>query len=142
PHGSSDFRFYRALYTLTYSETCTYTFTATREPWGGPYAGTICNCGVVGHVEGGARHDADAELRRAVLVRVALRRRAGHEPGGADRRGARGLLLDGALGGAVARRDPAGTDRDDREGASGEGGRWFRHHADRSGDRGACARDR
>src|SRR5690606_9976603 len=116
----------------------------TRTPWGGAYAGTVCDGGVVGDVEGGAGQDADAErgVRGAVLVRVALRGRAGHEPGGAARGGARGLLLDGALGGAVACRAPTGADRDDGQGAPGEGGGRFRDHAGRAGDAGAGSGDR
>ena len=48
-------------------------------------------------------------LRRALLVQVAHAGRRGHQPGGADRRRARRLLLDGAVGRA-RRRGPHAPD--------------------------------
>src|SRR5207253_8133439 len=72
-------------------------------------------------------------VRGEVLVQDALRGCAGHEPGGADRGRALGLLLDGAQRRTRARRLSGQARSHDRQRLPRQGERRRRHHAHRAG---------
>jgi len=64
-------------------------------------------------------------VRGPLFVPGSLRGRNEHEPRGADRRGARGVLLDGAERGSHRGGEAAGADPYGRERLAGQGRGWI-----------------